>query len=372
MIDKFFIGLLCVLPFAHFLLKGVDIWHAQGYFLQIGILLLYCLKCFRHSKPLACLLAWAGLLTIYICYTIQAESKQYAITIFLPFFNFLCGVILFDCVTSFLSKDFFNKYLKYFSFSILAIGLYAVLQKFGLDQFYNGLAGGKDEVVGTIGNPMHLAHYLSVCLPVVFLLKNNLRKIGILLLLSIIAITGSVTGLIIAVLLIILGQYFLKIFSVRESIFIGILIIALCFLQYKNLSGIFHNFTFSGGRVEIWQKFFPIFQKKPITGWGLGTVNAFAKQAQFIGWRHLHNEYYHYALELGLIGLGFIVWGIVDYVKRFIAGIRNEVSTSIFLMFLGFCLTALFGYPSHIWLISALGIIGYSYQYLEVRNANTR
>lgn len=364
--DKFIIGILCLLPFAHFLLRGVDIWHAQGYFLQISILLLYCLKLSKRSKPLAWLLAWTGLLTTFIFYSIQAESKQYAITIFLPFFNLLCGIILFDCITTFLKKDFFSKYLKYFAISVILVAIYAVLQKFKLDQFYNGLANGPDEIVGVIGNPMHLAHYLAICLPVFFLLEKKLCKLGILFTLLVILLTKSVSGFGVALIVIIIGQYLLRIFTAREIYLVVGLILLVGFLEYKSIVNIFHNLTYSSGRVEIWQKFLPIFQKKPITGWGLGTVNSFAKQAQFSGWRHLHNEYYHYALELGLIGLGIILWGIVDYVNRFIKGVRDNASISMFLMFMAFCLTALFGYPSHLWVISGLAVLAYSYQYLEV------
>mgnify|MGYP001561477264 FL=1 len=353
------------MPFAHFLFKGVDIWHAQGYFLQISILLLYCFKLSKRSKPLACLLAWSGLLTTFIFYSIQAESKQYAITIFLPFFNLLCGVILFDCLTTFLKKDFFSKYLKYFSISVILITIYAVLQKYKLDQFYNGLANGPDEIVGVIGNPMHLAHYLAICLPVFFLLEKRLCKLGILFILLVIVLTKSTSGLGIALTVIIIGQCLLRVFTVRELCSMVWLVALIVFLEYMRVSGGLHNFIASNGRVEIWQKFLPIFQKKPITGWGLGTVNAFAQQAQFSGWRHLHNEYYHYALELGLIGFGIIIWGVIDYGRKFIKGIKDNTSISMALMFLAFCLAALFGYPSHLWVISGLAILAYSYQYLE-------
>lgn len=366
--NKFIIGIFCLLPFAHFLLRGVDIWHAQGYFLQISILLLYCLKLSKRSKPLACLLAWSGLLTTFIFYSIQAESKQYAITLFLPFFNLLCGIILFDCVVNLLKRDFFFKYLKYFSIPVILIAIYAILQKFKLDQFYNGLANGPDEIVGTIGNPMHLAHYLAICLPVFFLLEKKLCKLGILFTLLTILLTKSASGLTIALIIVVLGQGFLRIFTTREICLAAGLFSLIGILEYKSIITVWDNCTSSSGRVEIWQKFAPIFQKKPITGWGLGTVNSFAKQAQFSGWRHLHNEYYHYALELGLVGLGIILWGIVDYMNRFIKGVKDNVSVSMALMFAAFCLTALFGYPSHLWVISGLAILAYSYQYLEVKN----
>jgi len=366
LIDKLFLILILGVSFANFLFFSIDLWHGQGRFVQLGIMVFYFLHLFKKSKPLACLFLWSGLLTSFYFYKIFENTKQYPLNLFMPFFNFFVMIILFDLITKHIKKETYEKILKYLPIVLLVIFTYSILQRLNLDQFYkpfNAISYKTDFIIGTTGNAFHLGQYICILLPCIFLLKQPFNKLGILFSLFIIIMTGSASSLIIALLVILFYSIFYPIFNKKEII-LSILIIFLILLwEYNSIKNIIINFTFSSGRFAIWKKYIPIFSEKPITGWGFGVINALSQKQEFLGWRHLHNEFYHYAIELGLVGLGIIIWGIVDYFKNIKI---DKFSLCISCMFLAFCLCSLLGYPSHLWLLSTFGLFAYSYNYLEV------
>jgi len=362
--------LIC-LPFSAFLIPRLDIWHAQGYYAQTAILIFYCYHLYKKNKPFAILFGWVGLLTSYLFINVQIQTKQLPILVFLPFFNFLCIVILFDVLTTYVNKEFFNKFIKYFSIPFLIILVYSVVQQLGLDQFYRSIdlslrTVNNNEVVGIIGNPMHNSHFIVICLPVLFMFKGWVRKLLILFTLFVILLTRSSSGFILALVVILFGQLFLKIFNWKEIILGIILGLIVGVLKFHSLDDAIKHFTFSSGRFEVWKNYIPVFIKKPLTGWGLGVINELSLQKQFFNWRHLHLEYYHFAVELGLIAVGIAFWGIVDYFRKFKSAVKDDVTVVMASMFLGFLLTSLFGYPMHLWILSVLGITAYSYLYIGV------
>ena len=367
--EKIFISLILILPFSCFLLTKLDVWHIQGYFAQLLILILYSFHLYSKSKPFAILFLWAGIMTLFYCITTQIFMNQLPILLFLPFFNLVCIAVLFDIITKYAKKETYNTVLKWYPIILVIISIYAILQKLNLDQFFTYFYNPQiskdsipqvDQVVGTIGNPMHFSHYLAICLPMVFCWKSEFRNTLIMFILLAIILTGTLSGLVIALLLIVFYSFYYKLFSIREICLFLILIVL--FLLYKK-PGL--NLASDSGRFIVWKQYIEVFKEKPITGWGIGIINAFAGRANtvFGGWRHLHNEFYHFTIELGLVGLGIIIWGIVDYFKYFK---KDPVGLSINCVFVGFLLCALFGFPAHLWMLSTLGLMAYSYNYLEV------
>ncbi|MFH1232162.1 MAG: O-antigen ligase family protein [Planctomycetota bacterium] len=366
---------LCLLPFSALIINKVDIWHGQGYYAQGAVLIIYCYHLFKKCRPLSVLFGWVGLFTLFQFVCVQIQTQQYAVKLFLPFFNFICIVILFDVLTTYCNKDFYTRFIKYFSVSFLIVLAYCLIQKLGLDQFYRIIGRSQEvnnnQVVGIIGNPMHNAHFIAICLPILFILKGWVRKLAIFFALLMITFTGTSTGLITSVIVLIFAQVFLKIFSKKEIILYSIIGISLVILKYPFFLTKIHQFfqpdyNFEKvGRWMRWKDYYPIFLQKPITGWGLGFINEMAKTPQFLNWRHVHFEYYHFAIETGLIGVGLAFWGIIDYFRRFKSVAKDETTVIMASMFLAFLLTSFSGYPMHLWVTSVLGITSYSFMYIR-------
>jgi len=366
-----------VLPFSNFLFwHKVDAWNAFGYVLQTSILVLYSFHVARKSPPLAGLFLWAGCLTQFFWFLVQTQDNQYPVMIFLPFFNFLCMVVLFDLITQYVNKENALRILKCLAISVYAMAIYAVLQKINCDQFYNNidLRLKVDTVVGTLGNPMHFAHFIGMTLPVLFLFKRNIGKIAVLIALSALLFTNSASGILVAIVTLGFYSLFYRHFKTRELLLLVLFIAVFAYFKCRSINQLIGYFLNTSGRMQAWREFFKVFRSRPITGVGLGIINqiAMVQGKALYGWRHVHNEFYHYAIELGLVGVGFIFWGIVNYFNKFKALLKDEVTVISASMFLGFLTASLFGFPSHIWLMSFVGLLGYSFLFIEGQvNENT-
>ena len=358
---------MCFLPLSALFIHIKDIWHSQGAVFQFGILLAYSYSFFALSKdykikniPLALLTFWLGITTmIWWNMGIVIDSK-YNFTLFMPFFNFLTMVIFYKLIIDYLEIKDLERIIKYFSYVIMVFLGYCVLQKFNLDQFHipiDPAVDKRDLIVGTIGNPTHLAGYLSMLLPILYYYNSKLNTIGIFLAWLIIIMTGSSMGLIGAVLVTIFYLLFNRIRTKYDWVILGsmitLFIIAILFrgIDWK----LFIN---PQGRLEEWSRLLPLLHKNPITGSGLGKIMSLGEM-----WKHAHCEYYQLAIETGVIGLGIAFYGIWKYFEEFIKLKTNKLAICLVSIFLAFLINALVSYPSHLWITSSLGMFAYSSLY---------
>lgn len=359
MIDKLILGLICLLPFGHFFFRKVDLWHGQGHFFQLGLLIIFSLSFFEKSKEikiknksLGIFTLWAGLSTGYIWITSLASISQYPIKIFLPFFNILCFLIFYKLCLEYLDEEKIKKILKWLQYSIILVLFYCILQYLKLDEFLKGLSS-HDELVGTIGNTSHLAGYLAIIQPIFF---HKRGIIPLILLWLVIILAGSASGVFVGIA-VILFWLFLK--QKYKLLITGL---SLSLLGFVVVVSRFSQFLSSSHRFELWTLVFDKFKDKAITGWGLGTFGAFQFKLPYDSvsvWRHTHNEFYQIAFEMGLIGLVLVLWIIWDYFKTGL-GIRNNTCITLLSIGLGICLLSLFSFPIHLWQISVIGMFVYS------------
>jgi O-antigen ligase len=362
MIDKLFIAFFAILPFSNFLFKKVNIWHAQGQFFQVGLLVLFCASFFEKSKytqsvnkPLGLFLLWSGLTTAYHWIDIIAQTNNYPVKLFFPFFNLLCAVILYRLCVEYLDKEKIGKILKYFSYSVIILLFYCVLQYLQLDEFFKGISGNQDELVGTIGNKSHLSGYLALCQPL-FFEKKIVNILALILLWLIIFIAGSVSGLCCGFAILLFYLFFKKKWVYFTLILSSIL-----------SSGIYlfvkcpYFFT-SSHRVELWMEIFQKLRLKAITGYGLGYFETLKIYIERSVWRHFHNEYLQVVFEIGVIGLALLCWLIWDYFKNFRV-LKTDLSIRLASMFFGYCILALFTFNAHLWILSGIGVMSYSFLY---------
>lgn len=365
--NNLFLVFFCLLPWSCFIFRTTDIWHATGQFVQVGILTLFCYSFFEKPKfvqplnrSLGSFLLWSGLVTAYNWIKNFSANQHYPIVIFLPFFNLLCIVLIYKLIVEYTTIPCIEKILKWLKYSIIFLLFYCVLQYLRLDEFFAGINNSGDQLVGTIGNSMHLAGLLAILQPLFF--KKNLENILSLILIWLLIIaTGSATGLV-AGLMVILFWLWFKNRKIAISI-LGLSSISLVVLHILNKS-----FFYNSQRFEVWKIAFGIIKDKFITGLGLGSVGAMRLSPRYPNssnfyWQHLHNEYYQVVFELGLIGLGLVIWCLWDYFKIF-NSFKTDLTIKLASIFFGFCLINLVTFFGHLWITSVLAIFSYASIYI--------
>lgn len=372
--NKLFLMFFCLLPWGNFFFKNVDCWHGEGQFVQVCILILFCFSFFEKSKqvkvlnkPLGTFICWAGLITAYWWITIFFKTQHYPVKLFMPFFNLLCLVWFYKLIVEYLDSASIERILKWFKYSVILLLLYCVLQFFKLDEFFNGLNNTGDQLVGTIGNSMHLAGLLAILQPL-FFKKGWINIFSLIVLWLIILATGSATGLVAGLAVILFWLFFKK----RKIAIItgGISFISLVILHFLK-----PNFFYNSQRFEIWKITFGIIKDKFITGFGLGSVGTIKLTPYYpkegnITWQHLHNEYYQVIFEIGLVGLVLVIWCIWNYFKKF-NSLKTDLTIRLASVFFGFCLISLVTFFGHLWQTAVIGMFAYASIYClnnEVKN----
>ena len=352
-----------------FFFKATDLWHGTGHFFQVGLLVLFCWSFFEKPKyvqvvnrSLGVFTLWAGLVTSYWWIKVFTQTQNYPIKIFLPFFNWLCFIWFYKLCLEYLDKDKIEKILKWFKYSIIVLLFYCVLQYLHLDEFLKGLSG-HDELVGTIGNSSHLAGYLAIIQPIYFA-KGLINILSLVLLWMIVLIAGSASGVFVGIAVILFWLFFNK----KYQWFGLSLVLSMAGLGIIALK--FSNFLTFSGRIGLWKVAFETFKNKSITGFGLGSFGVMKYNINSI-WRHAHNEYFQVAFELGLVGLVLLLWCLWDYFNSF-KTLRTDLTIKLASIFFGFCLLAMFTFNSHLWMLSSIGMIGYSFFYVLKNNSGTQ
>lgn len=363
--------LLCGINIAPLIFPQLDIWHAQGIWTQVCILILFSSTFLKRpvfiepqNKELGLLHLWIGLLTAYICFVAQTHHK-YDITHFFPYFNFLCLVILYKIIVQYLNVVSIELCLKFIKYAIIANLLISVLQYFGASQFFK-LFHPDDKfhnnpINGFIGNGTHLSGFLAMMIPVFLYFGKRedylcLGLMGVLLCLAGTATDDpSISGFIIGLVVVSLWLFRVKRPKLWVILSLGVFLVG-AFLIVKDMRW-FKLFTAFSGRNSFWEYYLPIIKQWFVTGCGLGSLNLIHKDSAFPNIRHLHMEYIQIILELGIIGL-VLVFAVIR--KFFCLKHNTRLELTLKCVFLGFCLSACFNYPMHLWLPAVYACFAYS------------
>jgi O-antigen ligase len=362
--------LICGTPFAMFIFRGIDIWHAQGLWFQIGTLLCFSYSFFEQSRndvkrnvPVALLTFWLGCMTALSFYLGLKIGVINMIS--LPtFFNLLTMVIFYRLCVEYLTPVDVTRILKLLVWVVIITMGFCVLQYYGLSQWLKPITEGlliqtkgRHPVVGFIGNPTHLSAYLGMMLPVLFMKSRRFAVISVGLLFTIICCTTSyifkevpVTGIVVALSTLLL--YTVK----REKIMFFFILSILFFTAlfcYDKISGK----TFGdNGRFGMYQTKFTESKDKFVTGVGLGITRLKAIQTKDPN-KHFHNEYLQSLNETGIIGLLIILYIIWGYLK---IPTYDKEGVIMKCVFIGFLLQSFTLYPAHLWLVSSTATFVYA------------
>ena len=377
-----FLLVLCGLPFAPLVVRNTDIWHAQGFWFQSGLLLLFCSSFYFEPKeikvrniPLGLLVLCIGGYTLFVSYKGLSNGKYLTANI-LPFFNFVCILVFYKLAVQYLNKDRIKIILRYLSYVLIITLFYCVFQSFGFDQFFKQVEIKKawyfnsfnhPAVTGFIGNPTHLSAYLGMCLPLLFSFKRKTTKVLSITLLFVIILfytnwgsnTVPVTGIVVAIATLL--YYCLRTCKVKFIIALTVCIISIRLLLDRIDINYIKGLLNSQSRLNIWAYYLENIKDNFVTGRGLGVVNILARKSNWQDFRFLHNEYLHFLIETGILGLSAIFYCIYDFFTVKVKPSKEKVILEA--LFLGFLIQSATLYPAHLWLMGSVGLIAYAGKY---------
>jgi O-antigen ligase len=369
--SNLFIIFFSLLPWSSFLFRQTDIWHAEGHFVQISILILFCYSFFEKpkyvqvlNKPLGSFIAWAGLITAYGWITIFSATQHYPVKIVMPFFNLLSLVWLYRLITEYLDSVSIERIFKWLKYSVILLLFYCVLQYLKLDEFLKGINDTGDQLVGTIGNSMHLAGLLAILQPL-FFKKSRENILCLILLWLLILLTGSATGLVTGIGVALFWLWF-------KNRKVAIVASGVSFISLIALHLTHKSFFYNSDRFRVWSLVCKAIKNKFITGFGLGTYGLSGIGDTNVHWQHVHNEYLQVIFEIGIIGLILILWCIWDYFRKF-NSLKTDLTIRLASIFFGFCLINYVTFFCHLWLTSTIAMMAYAGIYTiknEVQNEN--
>jgi len=365
------------ISFAPFPFFKLDIWHAQGFWVQFMIMVMYSWSFFEKPKqvkitnvPLGILHLWIGGLTAVTCFASQMSGK-YNIMQFFPYFNFLCLLIFYKICVQYLNRDKIEKILVWLKYMVLVHLFMCVLQKFGLAQFFELLETTPNikpsMVIGFLGNGTHLSGFLGMCVPLFLLKPKREDYLSLILMMIVMSLTGtlindpSISGYIVSYILILVYMFVSNREMFTLIVLSSILLVSWCFMKDLVSKNLFSD----TGRFELWKYYWNLFKlNSPITGVGLGKINQLYTKTTFPTARHLHLEYFQFMFETGIIGAVAILNLIVGFFRK---GFHNKTQFILMLIVLGFLLSCCFNYPAHLWLPSTIAMFAYA-AYFAIEN----
>lgn len=366
--------LVCGVSFAPLVFPKLDIWHAQGLWVQGGLMLLFSYSFFEKpkqvfikNKSLGLLHAWVGLSALISFWVSMGLAPRGVFNpnnlSFYAYFNFLCLVFLYRFIVEYLGRGEVEKILIGLKRAIQITVFVCLLQIWGLSQFFAVAVKHShlnNLVTGFLGNGTHLSGFLACMIPLFLWKAQREDWLTIIAILLILFFSGtsigdpSISGFAIAT--IILGIYFFIKNKVYFTVFCVALILITLGITIVIEDKAIGQFTSGSGRIEMWKYYWPLFEQGAVTGHGLGKINQIYRMTPYFS-RHLHLEPFHFAFELGIIGLLLIINLVYEFFKK---EFDDDLKRSLGLGVLAFCISCLFNFPAHLWLPSTIAMFMYA------------
>ena len=352
-------------------------------------------------------------ISLVISNTIMVSLKDYIIFISYIFVYFLI-------INNINNKKEFDSFLKIFFIISFFVSIYALIQYYGFDPYFNNLG----RLTSTIGQKNWISNYLALIFPIIFsyflLEKHKNNKVIFYLLLSVLYATLMICqsrGIWISIILttilaiyIIIKFKLIKIFKENKKIliilFFTFLLITFIYstdnplnksaitVPQRAISTFDEEDPSINTRFLMWNITFNMIKDKPIFGSGIGTfkMNYLNYQAEFLKDNpyyikysgkagEAHNEYLQIWAEIGMIGLGLFILIFYFFFKaifNFYKSSKNikdkTITLGLVMGITSFLIHSLFTFPLH---VPALGsaffiLLGLTVVYVEKFNINKK
>ena len=309
------------------------------------------------NKYLAILTAWVGWGLVRFWWmpliTSPPAAMMFNVWHIAPFIHFILGVVSIWIAASTLEKEDFEWFGKMICVSASAVSIIGIMQFLHLNPFQGFLAYTADMHVSVfLDNPMLVSNFLGLTIP--FFLYYNKPKYYVGLLLVIICLfmcfadMGKICAVVGAVIFLLL-----KYRSCRLTLWFLLLgTIGICYLSSHpiDIVGKFNN------RIAVWQLGYPLFQRSPFFGQGLGVWKTWQVTYRGTWWLEAHSDWIETTIELGILGLGMILALVWNTIRRFWTDQKDNLLACVYMAsFISFLILMGAAFPLH---ISAIGLTG--------------
>jgi len=318
-----------------------------------------------RNLPLSCLVLWVCWQTLFIWQTSLPGSQHYPTGLLMPWLHVMCLPLFYLAAVTQWTPRVLEELFRWLARGATVLFGYGLLQMANLDQFYRHVEWNLgDPLIGTIGNTSHFGIHLALLLPIVLWQPRWYWKLLAAGMVGMIALTKSAVGF--GGALIVVGWWCLR--FRQRLIWLPV--------SLGLLGGVFAwnhpAYRSPEGRLEVWRLNWEDYaspslerhQSKPtITGFGLGYTLARAQAAPLGSplklWKHVHNALLQILMELGVIGLGIVLWGLAAYWTRWWRVRSHPLAWVCGSLFLIFMISSNFHFVDHLWVLASLGLIGY-------------
>ena len=328
---------------------------AQGWIVTLFALSLGSAgKALRPNPPLGVLIGWIGLTTLFVWRETIVAQKVYPLPMLQGTTHLLLLVMAYSAAMTTWTVMFVKQLTRAMAYAGIAVLVYCFLQLLNLDQFFTQLDSWikHDALVGTIGNPTHLATQLSLLFPL-FVLWVPWWSVALM---GVLCATASLGG---QVATFAAASWWA--WNRDRRWLWGIGFVGLVGVSYL----LTHQHLFNPhGRLKAWELFYQMFQHKPITGFGVGSIMELSRTVTDLAspifhWRHVHNEFFQVAIECGVIGLGILGWMIAETVKTVNCLPKTPLVVALSAILLAFGVNSLVNFPAHLWVLGSYAFVAY-------------
>jgi len=297
----------------------------------------------------------------------------------------LYAIIYFLTIHAISGISLTRRLVKIVSWCGLLMGVYVILQNFGLDQFfsinkndpnYGGVT--KALLAGTLGQPTIVSPYIGLTIP--FMLYDRkwlwgmVGFIAICLTRSQIAVGATVLGLLIYLVFFNFRKW--KLVLVSTVLILGILGL---FQYVKTHSGC------DNGRKLAWTTIWKDMNTPPlirgnrltITGFSPGSFE-WTHSIRFQNlWRKAHNEYLQVWYDLGFIGLGIVLLMLFEFYRQVLNYWKRRRDKRVVLLISSFTVIVICNFFTFLWHLGTFQfytvvLVGLTYNILQEDNYEFR
>lgn len=359
---------LAGLPWSFFLLRSwsgwahLDIWHSNTWWMQGWVPVLAALTARERSiwsqqipQSAWWLVAWTTVSAFAVFYSELAPKQPYPMALLVGIGNLWVAFLALWLMTQW-TPEFCRTVSSVVFWSGVSLIGYAGLQACNLDQFFRSLDTGikQDVVVGTIGNPTHFACQLTLWMPFA-MQQSGWRKLWLLPAAYLIVTLSSSTALMVMAVLLCAWAW-------TSTPRAGWLMLGSCGIAGGWVLATQPLWLDSFGRWPVWSTWWDILSKRPILGWGVGftrqLTQALSPDHPLHTWRHLHNEYFQWWVETGVIGMLLLGWFLWSLWQRRTQTTSTPLRWAFGWSFAACLLVSILNFPWHLWQLGGWGLAG--------------